>query len=64
MPRIRVKQKIIRCSADLENHFIYKVLSRKDAEAQRLSPPWWISPPHLKNKNQRPFSFLIRVKKK
>ncbi len=38
-------------------------MSRKEAKPRRFSPPWWISPPHLKNKNQRPFSFLIRVKK-
>jgi hypothetical protein len=38
-------------------------MSRKEAKPQRFSPPWWISPPVAENqKNQRFFSFPIRVK--
>jgi hypothetical protein len=45
-----VKTKKIRCTADLENNIIFKVMARKGAEAQRFSPLWWINPPKRKTK--------------
>ena len=49
--------------ADLENHFINKVMARKEAKAQRFCPQFWISPPLWITKNQRVFSVIICVKK-
>jgi hypothetical protein len=31
-----VKQKKIRCTADLEKHFIYKVMARKEEKTQKI----------------------------
>jgi hypothetical protein len=50
MPRIRVKTKNP-LLADLEYHFIYKVMARKEEKAQRIPPQFCGACPNPLNKS-------------